>query len=141
MTGFELRALRKSIAMTQHEMAGRLGVTRKTLMGWEALTGDVNEGVCLQVRQIAGSIRLIEHTFWVDTTNRNTYAVIGRRIQGIGLQINGTTMLYGEFGRRDHAYRWCSALRASNVDPKITRKLRRQRLEDEARRNVEPARS
>lgn len=131
-----MRAMRKNIAMTQHELAERLGVTRKTVIGWEAAEGEVDEGVALQVRNVVGGVRLIEHNFWVEPTIRNTYAVVGRRIQGMGGQINGATLLYGEFNRRDHAYRWCAALRASNVDPNITRKLRRERREQYAARDA-----
>jgi DNA-binding XRE family transcriptional regulator len=136
MTGNDMRAIRKSIALTQHELAERLGVTRKTLIGWEATEGEIDEGVALQVRKVVGAIRLVEHTFWVGPTIRNTYAVVGRRILGMGGQINGATMLYGEFGRRDHAYRWCASLRSSNVDPRITRKLRRERREEQIAREI-----
>lgn len=131
-----MRAIRRNIAMTQHELAERLGVSRKTLVGWEAFEGDIDEGVALQVRQVVGAIRLIEHNFWVDPTIRGSYAVVGRRIQGMGGRIDGATLLYGEFKRRDHAYRWCAALRASNVDPNITRKLRRERREEQAAREA-----
>jgi DNA-binding XRE family transcriptional regulator len=132
MTGNDMRAIRKSIALTQHELAERLRVTRKTVVGWEASEGDLDEGVALQVHKIVGAIRLIEHTFWVDPTIRNTYAVVGRRILGMGGKINGATLLYGEFKRRDHAYRWCAALQVCNVDPHVTRKLHRERREEQA---------
>jgi DNA-binding XRE family transcriptional regulator len=128
MTGPEMRATRKQIAMTQHELAERLGVTRKTVLGWEGSEGPIDEGVRLQMMKIVGRIRLIEDSFWVDPTIRNTYAVVRRRIQGMGMQINGATLLMGEFARRDHAYRWCVALQ-NTADPRITRKLRAERIE------------
>lgn len=123
-----MRATRKQIALTQHELAQRLGVTRKTILGWEASEDPLDEGVSLQVMKIVGRIRLIEDSFWVAPTIRNSYAVARRRIQGMGGQINGVTMLMGEFTRRDHAYRWCVALQNTS-DPRITQKLRKERLE------------
>jgi DNA-binding XRE family transcriptional regulator len=130
MNGNDMRASRKSIAMTQHELAERLGVCRKTVIGWEATEGDLDEGVALQVQREVGAIRLIEHTFWVEAM-QGTYVVIGRRLQGFGMRINGATMCYGQFARRDHAYRWCAALQVGNVDPRGTRKLQRERQEDQ----------
>lgn len=127
MNGNELRAVRKKIGLTQHELSERLGVTRKTLIGWEALETDIDNGVALQVQEIAGSIRLVERTFWVSDTINNTYAVVGRRILGYGMRIDGSTILYGEFTRRDHAYRWCAALQAT-ANPRITRNLHRDRI-------------
>lgn len=123
-----MRALRKQIAMTQHELGERLGVTRKTILGWEASDDPIDEGVSLQMMKLVGRIRLVEDRFWVDPTIRNTYAVVRRRIQGMGMQINGLTMLMGEFPRRDHAYRWCMALQ-NTADPRVTQKLRKERLE------------
>lgn len=127
MIGNELRATRKQLGLTQHELAERLGVTRKTLIGWEATEAEIDKGVEFKLLDIAGNIRLIERKFWVDPTVSNTYAVVGRRILGRGLQINGMTVLYGVFARRDHAYRWCAALQES-ADPRITRALRRERI-------------
>lgn len=126
MNGIELRAIRTKLGLTQHELSQRLDVTRKTLIGWEAAEGDIDEGVALQVMKIAGQIRLIERTFWVDPTIRNSYAVVGRRIISNGMRIDGATILYGEFSRRDHAYRWCAAL-AATANPRITQNLRRER--------------
>lgn len=127
MNGNELRAIRKKIGLTQHELSERLGVTRKTLIGWEAMETNIDEGVALQVQKISGAIRLVERTYWVDPTIRNSYAVAGRRILGYGMRIDGSTILYGEFTRRDHAYRWCAALQAT-ANPRITRTLRRERI-------------
>lgn len=129
MNSTELRAIRKSIALTQQELADRLAVSRKTIIAWEASDADIDEGVALHVRWLAGQMRLVENSFWVDPTIRNTYAVIGRRIIGNGGQIDGRTMLYGEFNRRDHAYRWCSTLQRS-ADTRGTRKLQRERMSE-----------
>lgn len=126
MIGSELRAIRKQMGLTQHELSERLGVTRKTLIGWEATQSDIDKGVSLRVREIAGQVRLVERKFWVEQFAQ-TYAVIGRRILGHGMQINGATILYGTFNRRDHAYRWCTAL-TETADTRVTRKLHRERM-------------
>ncbi len=143
MNGSEMRAARKKVAMTQHELAQRLGVSRKTVVGWEQSTDPLDEGVVLQVRRVTGQIRLIENTFSVfDPTPRGSYAVWGRRIQEVpsataARLVTGATLLYGEFRRRDHAYRWCSALQAS-ADPRRSRKQIRETNEEVRRmREVE----
>ena len=136
MDGIELRAIRKSIAMTQHELADALGVSRKTVIGWEAATAPLDKGVELQVREVAGQIRVVENRFWVDETIDGSYAVVRRRIRDLPLKwaaayIHGETSLYGVFPRRDQAYRWCSALQGS-ADPRNTRRLLKQRASGEA---------
>ena len=129
MNNIELRAIRKSIALTQHELSERLDVSRKTVIAWESADGEIDEGVALRVLKLAGHIRLVENSYWVEPTIRDTYAVTGRRIIGTGGRIDGRTMLFGEFNRRDHAYRWCVALQRT-ADARRTRKLQRRRFAD-----------
>lgn len=67
-------------------------------------------------------------------TNRNTYAVAQRLIREIDrpnamFYSHGATMLFGEFKRRDHAYRWCAALHRSD-NARNTRDLIRRRAAD-----------
>jgi DNA-binding XRE family transcriptional regulator len=131
MNGQEMRATRKRIALTQHELAQRLGVSRKTIVGWEASDTALDEGIALQILQAAGQIRLVENVYWIDVTKDGSYAVINRRIRTFPTEwaanyTHGATMLFGVFKRRDHAYRWCAALQSS-ADPRYTRRLIKQR--------------
>jgi transcriptional regulator with XRE-family HTH domain len=133
-----MRAARKKVAMTQHELAVQLGVSRKTVVGWEQSADPLDEGVALQVFNITRQIRLIENSYRVDPTNRGTYAVVGKRRRNMPSAtamawFNTEVMLFGEFRRRDHAYRWCAALEAT-ADPRGTRKLIKYR-EEEARKH------
>lgn len=116
MTGKELREIRKSKGQTQYEWATKLGVSRKTIVAWEATEEPLDEGVDLQVRRLAGQIRLVEDTFWVSPTVNGTYAVNRRRIVSHNRVIEGSAVLYGEFKRRDHAYRWCAALQIARTE-------------------------
>lgn len=128
MTGKELREIRKSKSQTQHEWAIKLGVSRKTIVAWEATEGSLDDGVDLQVRRLAGQIRLVEDTFQVFPTANGTYGVSRRRIIGQNRRIDGSAVLYGEFKRRDHAYRWCAALQIAKTETtaRRTKKLIRK---------------
>jgi transcriptional regulator with XRE-family HTH domain len=129
-----MRVARKKVAMTQHELAVKLGVSRKTIVGWERSAGPLDEGVALQVFNVTRQIRLIENSYRVDQTRAGTYAVVGRRIRNVPhpnamAWFHSELMLFGEFKRRDHAYRWRATLEAT-ADPRGTRKLIMQRAED-----------
>ena len=142
MNGTEMRAARKKVAMTQHELAEKLGVSRKTIVGWEKTVGPLDEGVALQVFSVTRQIRLIENSYRVETTRFGTYAVVGKRVRNVPSAhatawFHSELMLFGEFRRRDHAYRWCAALEAT-ADPRGTRKLIKERA-DEVRRMREAA--
>jgi DNA-binding XRE family transcriptional regulator len=131
MTGTEMRAIRKEIALTQYELAERLSVSRKTVVGWEASHEQLDEGVVLQLLNLAGKIRVIENTFWVEPTIEGSYAVVRRRIRNLPTTraasfTHGELTLYGIFKRRDHAYRWCTALQ-NTADPRSSRKLKKER--------------
>lgn len=130
MTGEEMRIIRKRMAMTQYEMAERLGVSRKTVVGWEASTV-IDKGIELRVFELSGHIRVLTNTFRVEPTIRNTYAVVHRRNRQMPHRTamfysQGEAMLMGEFSRRADAYRWCSALQGA-TNPRNTRQLQRER--------------
>lgn len=130
MTGEEMRATRKRMAMTQHEMAERLAVSRKTVVAWEA-SPMIDKGIELRILELAGQIRVLTNSFRVEPTIRNTYAVVHRRNRQMPHQTAmfwslGETKLMGEFSRRADAYRWCSALQGT-ANPRNTRKLLRER--------------
>lgn len=130
MTSDDLRALRKSMALTQYGLATALGVSRKTINELEK--GDrVDARTALAVEALARRIKLVEDSYWVESTTRGTYAVVRRTVRELPHDramhfTKSELMLYGEFARREHAYRWSAALRSS-FDPRNTRKLRRQR--------------
>lgn len=131
-----MRATRKKVAMTQSELAAQLGVSRKTIIGWEQSASPLDEGVALQVFNVTRQIRLIENSYRVESTVTGTYAVVGKRVRNVPSPtarawFHSELMLFGEFKRRDHAYRWCAALEAT-ADPRGTRKLLRQRAEGAA---------
>ncbi|GAA0638332.1 hypothetical protein GCM10009101_07010 [Brevundimonas lenta] len=126
-----MRAIRKTIAMTQLEMAERLGVSRKTIVAWEGSVEPLAEGVALQVLDVAGQIRVLTNTFRVEPTMHSTYAVVHRRHRQMPHQsamyyTHSEAMLMGEFRRRTDAYRWCNALQLT-ANPRNTRELLRQR--------------
>ena len=132
MNGLDLRAARKKAAMTQHELAEALDVSRKTVISWEQSDKDLDEGVTLKALKAIGSIRLLEDTYRVETTQAGDYAVVGRRVRDLPSRdamvwLHSELRLFGVFKRRDHAYRWQAALVAS-ADPRDTRKLARERL-------------
>lgn len=142
MTGTEMRAIRKQIALTQYELAERLGVSRKTIVGWEASDQPLDQGVDLQMFRLTGQIRVIENTFRVEPTNVNWYMVVRRRVVNLPTTraasfTRGESMLYGVFKRRDHAYRWCAALQEL-ADPRYTRKLTKERLSEMAIAEARP---
>lgn len=129
-----MRALRKKIALTQFELGQRLGVSRKTIVGWEASEDPLDDRIALQVRNAAGQVRVIEHEFRVDTTITGTYAVVRQRVLALPVEwaagyVSGDTMLFGEFKRRDHAYRWSAALQRT-ADPRNTRSLIKKRAKE-----------
>jgi DNA-binding XRE family transcriptional regulator len=137
MTGSEMKTLRKGVALTQEGLAKRLGVSRKTINEQEK-SEEVDARTAIAVRAVAESMRLIEDTFWVQVTKNGTYGVARRttrefpHAQAMYFS-RSELMLYGEFERRDHAYRWCAALR--NADsPRNTKKLLRQRAAEFAER-------
>ena len=131
MIGTGLRAVRKMAAMTQHELAEKLGVSRKTVVGWEQSPEALQEGVVLQILNITGQIRVIENSYRVEATAEGAYAVAGKRVRDLPavhamVWLHSEVMLFGVFKRRDHAYRWRAALEAT-ADPRNTRKLIKER--------------
>ncbi len=130
MTGEDLKALRKGMGYTQEGLGKVLGVTRKTINEMEG-GAPIDKRTEMAVLAETRRVKVIEHTFWVMPTVNNTYAVGQRLIREIDrpnamFYSHGETMLYGEFKRRDHAYRWCAALHRSD-NARNTRELLRRR--------------
>jgi DNA-binding XRE family transcriptional regulator len=118
MTSDELRTLRKSMGYTQEGLGNVLGVSRKTINEMEN-GGPIDTRTEIAVSAEARRIKVLEDIFWVMQTPKNTYAVAHRLIREIDhpramFYSHGSTMLFGEFVRRDHAYRWCAALQRSD---------------------------
>jgi DNA-binding XRE family transcriptional regulator len=137
VTGDELKAYRKSMGYTQEGLGRVLGVSRKTINEMEnGATIDTRTEMAVMAE--ARRVRVLEHTFWVEATPKGTYAVAQRLIREIAhpramFYSHGSTMLFGEFNRRDHAYRWCAALHRSD-SARNTRELLRRRAADAADR-------
>jgi len=130
MTGEDLKALRKGMGYTQEGLGKVLGVTRKTINEME-VGAPIDKRTEMAVLAETRRVKVIEHTFWVMPTVNDTYAVAQRLIREIDrpnamFYSHGETMLYGEFKRRDHAYRWCAALHRSD-NARNTRELLRRR--------------
>jgi DNA-binding XRE family transcriptional regulator len=130
MTSDELRTLRKSMGYTQEGLGNVLGVSRKTINEMEN-GGPIDTRTEIAVSAEARRIKVLEDIFWVMQTPKNTYAVAHRLIREIDhpramFYSHGSTMLFGEFVRRDHAYRWCAALQRSD-NARNTRALIRSR--------------
>jgi len=94
-----------------------LGVSRKTINEMEN-GATIDKRTELAILAEGKRVHMLEHSIWVDPTNRGTYAVTQRLIRKIDrpnamFYAQGETRLYGEFRRRDHAYRWCAALHRS----------------------------
>ncbi|MCP3732575.1 helix-turn-helix domain-containing protein [Sphingomonas sp. MG17] len=133
MTGEELRARRKGMGYTQQGLANVLGVSRKTVNEMEN-GATIDTRTQMAVTAEARRVKVIENSFWVMPTVRDSYAVAQRLIREIDrpnamLHVHGQTMLFGEFKRRDHAYRWCAALHRSD-GARGTRDLIRRRAAD-----------
>jgi transcriptional regulator with XRE-family HTH domain len=130
MTGEDLKALRKGMGYTQEGLGKVLGVSRKTINEMEG-KAPIDKRTQMAVQAESRRVKVIEHTFWVMPTVNDTYAVAQRLIREIDrpnamFYSHGQTMLYGEFKRRDHAYRWCAALHRSD-NARNTRELVRRR--------------
>ena len=135
MTGEELRARRKGMGYTQEGLAKVLGVSRKTVNEME---NGANIDTRTEIAVIAESrrVKVLENTFWVMPTGKGTYAVAQPLIREFDhptamFYSHGSTMLFGEYKRRDHAYRWCAALHRSD-NARNTRELIRRRASGSA---------
>lgn len=139
MTGTEMKSFRKGMALTQEGLANSLGMSRKTIIDLEG-SEQIDARTALAVRALADRVKLIEDTFWVQQTKSGTYGVARRTIRELPHNramhfTKSELMLYGEFARREDAYRWSAALRFAN-NPRNTRKLRRQRDAELAERQA-----
>ncbi|KPM15708.1 helix-turn-helix transcriptional regulator [Citromicrobium sp. WPS32] len=133
MTGEELRVIRKGMGLSQHELAERLGVSRKTVSEWEKV-GSVDTRTELAVRQLAEQFRSIHDYFRVEVSKDGRYLVVRSSLreephQNAMAYFYGLTRLYGVFARRDHAYRWMGALERC-PQPRDTRDLAKERERD-----------
>lgn len=139
MTGEDLKARRKGMGYTQDGLGRVLGVSRKTINEMEN-GATIDKRTELAVQAESRRVQVLEHTIWVEPTIRGTYAVAQRLIREIDrpnamFYSHGETRLYGEFKRRDHAYRWTTALHRSD-NARETRKLTHDRAADFARREA-----
>ncbi|WP_323809926.1 helix-turn-helix transcriptional regulator [Sphingobium baderi] len=137
MTSEELKARRKGMGYTQDGLARVLGVSRKTINEMEN-GGPIDKRTELAVLAEGKRVQVLEHTVWVFETNRNSYGVAQRLIREIDnpramFYSHGESRLYGEFKRRDHAYRWSAAIQRSD-NARETRKLTRERAAEAALR-------
>lgn len=139
MTHEELKARRKGMGYTQEGLANVLGVSRKTINEMEN-GGAIDKRTEMAVLAESNRVKVIENTFWVFDTVRGTYGVARRLIRKIDhpramFYSHGESRLFGEFKRRDHAYRWTAALHRSD-NARETRSLTRKRAIDEAKREA-----
>lgn len=143
MTGDELKASRKGMGYTQEGLGRVLGVTRKTINEMEN-GGTIDTRTEMAVMAEARRVRVIENSFWVTPTIRGTYAVARRLIREIErptvmFYMHGETMLFGEFKRRDHAYRWCAALHRSDNARNTRELIRFREIEAAQKARIEAA--
>jgi len=116
MTSDDLRALRKSMALTQHGLAIALGLSRKTINELEK--GDrIDARTALAVEAVARRIKLVEDSYWVEGTRHGTYAVVRRTVRELPHDramgfTRSELLLYGEFARRKRGLK--AALRAGS---------------------------
>lgn len=131
MDHLDFKELRARMALTQAGLANYLGISRKTVVEIEAARAPIEERTAFAIRALSHRIRVLENTFWVTKSIRDTWIVVRRtaremRSERAMFYMQSDTMLYGEFKRRTDAYRWCAALRLAN-NPRNTQKLIRQR--------------
>lgn len=130
MTGAELKMIRKGMGLGQHELAERLGVSRKSVSEWER-GAPIDKRTTLAIRDLARSYRLYHDYYKVETARDGRYIVV-RSLMREEPRLNamayfyGLTRLYGIFKRRDHAYRWAGALTRCE-QPRDTRELGKER--------------
>lgn len=139
MNGIELKALRKGMALTQEGLAKKIGVSRKTINELEG-SDEVDSRTAMTIQALARQMKLVEDTFWVEQSKRDTHIVVRRTVReylGTRAMYHGHSevMLYGEFSRREDAYRWSAALRLAN-NPRNTRKLIREREAEREKRDA-----
>jgi transcriptional regulator with XRE-family HTH domain len=134
MQGSELKALRKATGLSQAELADAVGLT-STYVGMME-----REQKAIEPRTEAAARFLLDR-FWVGQAKDGRYTVARKTVRELPHDTAmfyslSELMLYGVFGRRDHAYRWAAALRQSK-SPRNTRKLLRERAADARRRSRE----
>jgi DNA-binding XRE family transcriptional regulator len=128
------------MAMTQSELANRLGMSRKTIVEMEGARAPIEKRTAVAVNRLAQQVHLREDVFWVEQARDGQYAVVRRTVRELPhsqamFYMNSTLMLYGVFARRDHAYRWAAALQLAD-NPRNTQSLIRDRNAEAARRSA-----
>lgn len=134
MDAAEFRALRQGMALTQAGLGQWLDLSRKTIVEIEGGRTAIDERTAISLRRMAERTKVLENSFRVEESNRQTWVVVRRTSREMPhatamFYMQSDLMLYGEFGRRVDAYRWCAALRYSE-NPRNTRKLLRKRAAD-----------
>jgi Predicted transcriptional regulators len=130
----ELKAARKSLAMSQAEFAERIGVSRVLVGQMERGDAPITDRTSTAVEMLLAKIKIISDVFSVRENPQGGYVVV----RGTQFEHDHPTamywgqsrlLLYGVFSRRDHAYRWATALKTSD-SPRNTRRLLREREAD-----------
>lgn len=135
MQGFELKAIRKELAMSQAAFAKALGVSRVLVNQMEREEAPITGRTETAAATLVDRVRLVSDTYSVDRAETTgEYLVVRRTLRERYSERalysgQGETWLYGKFDRRDHAYRWAAALQRAN-DPRNTRKLTRERQKE-----------
>lgn len=132
MQGDELKARRKALGLSQKELADAIGMSRKSVGEMERGDAPIEQRTAMATRLLydrydVQRVEAGEHAGW--------YMVVRRTLQNTGrpdaiASLHGSTVLYGLFRRRDHAYRWINALRSTNLQPRFSRDVRRLRKAD-----------
>ena len=131
MTGDELKVARKGMGLGQHELAEKLGVSRKSVSEWER-GSPIDKRTEMALRDLSRSYRLYHDYYKVENAKDGRYLVV-RSLMREEPRMNalayfyGLTRLYGIFERRDHAYRWAGALTRCD-QPRDTRALASERV-------------
>ncbi|WP_081856852.1 helix-turn-helix transcriptional regulator [Sphingobium sp. DC-2] len=136
----ELKSARKVLAMSQAEFADSIGVSRVLVGQMERGDAPITPRTSTAVEMLLAKTKLISDVYWVEDSAKGGYIVVRRTDRqhdrpNALYSGHSQTWLYGEFARRDHAYRWAAALRNS-ADPRNTRKLIRSRETDAMERSA-----
>lgn len=129
MQGDQLKARRKALGLSQQELADAIGMSRKAVGEMERGDAPIEQRTAMATRLLydrydVQRVEAGEHSGW--------YMVIRRTLQDTGrpgaiASLHGSSVLYGLFRRRDHAYRWVNALRSASAMPRHSLMVRRLR--------------
>lgn len=127
----ELKQIRTSLRLSQAEFAARLGLSRVFVGMMERGDKPIGERTVMAARAILKNERLVDDSFSVLPAKDGSYLVARRtereRFDTEAMYHGQSSLIaYGKFNRRDHAYRWASALHVS-PDPRAARGFARMR--------------